>query len=85
MPPRNIIDAPKTYARAITPATPPKENKEKDLVYEKTRFFINLLIPLRNEREVENEETVGDLDSDIAETLKQTSDFLFHREIPGDA
>ena len=87
--PKNIIDPPraqdKTYASAIAPATPFKENKEKDLVYEKKRFFINIFTPMRKEREVENEETVGDLDSDISKTLKQTSDILFHREIPEDA
>ena len=87
--PRNMIEAhkakDKTYAIAIASAAPPKENKNKGLVYEKKKFFINLLTPLRKERETENEETIADLDSDISETIKQIGDFLFHREIPRDA
>ena len=61
------------------------KNKDRDRVYEKKKFFINFLTPLRKERERDNEETIADLDLDIAETLKEMGNLLFHREIPGDA
>ena len=87
-PPRNMIEGPKTqdrtYARATSPIAPPKESKNKDLVYEKNKLFINILNPLRKKREIKNEET-ADLDSGISETFKKIGNCLLHREIPRDA